>query len=128
MLHHVEINVSHLEEAREFYTWFFEKLGYERFQSWAKGFSYRFDQTYMVFVQTEERFLTNSYHRKQTGINHLAFHVENEKAVDDWTDCLKSKGCKILYEEKHPYAGGPEHYAVYFEGPDRIKLELVASE
>ncbi len=28
----------------------------------------------------------------------------------------------------HPYAGGDDHYAVYFEDPERIKVELVAPE
>jgi catechol 2,3-dioxygenase-like lactoylglutathione lyase family enzyme len=39
---------------------------------------------------------------------------------------LKEKGIKILYEDRHPFAGGKEHYAVFFEDPDRIKVELVA--
>ena len=29
-----------------------------------------------------------------------------------------------LYEEKHPYAGGPDYYAVYFEDSDRMKVEI----
>jgi hypothetical protein len=32
----------------------------------------------------------------------------------------------MVYE--HPYAGGTDHYAVYFEDPDRIKVEVVAPE
>jgi catechol 2,3-dioxygenase-like lactoylglutathione lyase family enzyme len=41
---------------------------------------------------------------------------------------LKEKGINILYTEKHPFAGGDNYYAVYFEDPDRIKVELVAPE
>ncbi|MCF7624758.1 hypothetical protein L3139_24030 [[Brevibacterium] frigoritolerans] len=37
----------------------------------------------------------------------------------------KLKG-SILYADKHPFAGGKDHYAVYFEDPDRMKVELVA--
>ncbi|KHF36766.1 hypothetical protein CM49_01072 [Paenibacillus sp. P1XP2] len=37
---------------------------------------------------------------------------------------LKQKGVKLLYEDRYPYAGGPEHYAVFFEDPDRIKVEF----
>ena len=29
-----------------------------------------------------------------------------------------------IYDDKYPYAGGAEHYAVYFEDPDRIKVEI----
>ncbi|MBM7541239.1 catechol 2,3-dioxygenase-like lactoylglutathione lyase family enzyme [Amphibacillus cookii] len=44
------------------------------------------------------------------------------------TSKLKKKGIKILYPNKHPFAGGDSHYAVYFEDPDRIKVELVSPE
>lgn len=127
-LHHVEVNVSDLNEAKNFYKWFLNELGYELYQEWKQGFSMKLNETYIVFVQTEDRFLENEYHRKQVGLNHLAFSVENKKAVDEWTIRLKSKGYNILYEDRHPYAGGQKHYAVYFEAPDRIKIELVASE
>lgn len=30
------------------------------------------------------------------------------------------------YEDRHPYAGGPDYYAVFFEDPDRMKVEIVA--
>ncbi|GAA0595336.1 hypothetical protein GCM10009001_09310 [Virgibacillus siamensis] len=33
-----------------------------------------------------------------------------------------------MYSDKHPFAGGEDHYAVYFEDPDRIKVELVAPD
>lgn len=44
------------------------------------------------------------------------------------TNKLKEKKIKILYSDKHPFAGGSNHYAVYFEDPDRVKVELVAPE
>jgi catechol 2,3-dioxygenase-like lactoylglutathione lyase family enzyme len=128
VLHHIEINVSNINEAREFYGWLLYDLGYRLFQEWEQGFSWTFEKTYLVFVQTEERFLEEGYHRKHTGLNHLAFYVESKEEVDDWTERIKAKGYTILYEEKHPYAGGIDHYAVFFEGPDRIKLELVAGD
>lgn len=42
------------------------------------------------------------------------------------TERLKEKKINLLYQERHPFAGGDSHYAVYFEDPDRIKVELVA--
>lgn len=35
-------------------------------------------------------------------------------------------GINELYRELYPYAGGKKHYALFFEDPDRIKLEIVA--
>ncbi|MGN7357591.1 VOC family protein [Paenibacillus sp. SAF-054] len=124
MLHHVEINVSDLKRSREFWDWLLTALGYGIYQEWEQGFSFKQGPTYLVFVQTEERFLEAPYHRKATGLNHLAFHAESRRLVDQMTDAIRHKGIPLLYEDKHPYAGGPEHYAVFFEDPDRIKVEL----
>ncbi len=66
------------------------------------------------------------YHRRRSGLNHLAFHASSRQQVDDMTEKLKSMGVKILYADTHPFAGGDKHYAAYFEDPDRMKVELVA--
>lgn len=126
MLHHVEINVSNLRKAIEFWQWFLTELGYQPYQKWESGISWKDGETYLVFVQAEERFLDVSYHRSRVGLNHLAFHAESRKQVDLITMQLKEKGVHILYQDKHPFAGGDTHYAVFFEDPDRIKVELVA--
>ncbi|NWN98460.1 VOC family protein [Caldifermentibacillus hisashii] len=126
LLHHVEINVSDLNRSIAFWGWFLEELGYTPFQEWENGTSWKLADTYLVFVQTEERFLDVPYHRSRVGLNHLAFYAESREHVDNITRKLKEKGIKILYEDRHPFAGGKEHYAVFFEDPDRIKVELVA--
>lgn len=126
LLHHLEIYVSDLERSAEFWGWFLEELGYNTFQKWDGGQSWRLGDTYIVFVQTEDRFLDISYHRCRVGLNHLAFQAASREHVDDMTNKLKAIGITILYSEKHPFAGGDDHYAVYFEDPDRIKVELVA--
>lgn len=128
MLHHVEINTSNLKRSREFWGWLLTELGYEQYQEWNSGISWRQNGTYLVFVQTEERFLGLPYHRRATGLNHLAFHAASRQQVDEMASELKKRGIPVLYEDKYPYAGGPSHYAVFFEDPDRIKVELVAPD
>lgn len=83
-------------------------------------------ETYLVFVQADEAFLDIPYHRRRVGLNHLAFHAASRQQVDELTRKLKEKGVRIFYPERHPYAGGKDYYAVYFEDPDRIKIEIVA--
>lgn len=126
LIHHIELYVSDLKTSIDFWGWFLEELGYESFQSWESGHSWKLGETYIVFVQAEERFLDVPYHRSRVGLNHLAFHANSRHQVDDMTKKLESKGVKILYKDKHPYAGGENYYAVFFEDPDRIKVELVA--
>jgi catechol 2,3-dioxygenase-like lactoylglutathione lyase family enzyme len=127
-LHHLEIYVSDINRSRIFWDWLLGELGYELFQKWDAGQSYKIDDTYIVFVQTEKRFLDIPYHRCRVGLNHLAFHAKSKKHVDEIYSKLKEKNVVILYKDRHPHAGGNQHYAIYFEDPDRIKVEIVAPE
>ncbi|WP_080147139.1 VOC family protein [Marinilactibacillus piezotolerans] len=127
-IHHIELYVSDLEQSTQFWGWLLEALGYTSYQKWDKGQSWKLEQSYIVFVQAEERFLDIPYHRCRVGLNHLAFHADSRQHVDTLTEQLKEKHVPILYTDRHPHAGGEHHYAVYFEDPDRIKVELAASE
>ena len=127
-LHHIEIYVSDLRKTVEFWNWLLlTEFGYTKFQEWESGISYKLNNTYFVFVQTEKKFLDIPCHRKRTGLNHLAFQADSRADVDNITIKLRKKGIKILYENKHPYAGGENYYAVFFEDPDRIKVEIVSN-
>jgi catechol 2,3-dioxygenase-like lactoylglutathione lyase family enzyme len=126
MLHHVEIYVSNLQKSVEFWGWLLPELGYELYQKWDFGMSWKYQETYLVFVQAEKKYLDVPYHRCRVGLNHLAFHARSSEHVDEITETLLKKEVPILYREKHPYAGGLDYYAVFFEDPDRIKVELVA--
>jgi len=126
ILHHIEIYVSNLANSLDFWDWFLSELGYALFQEWESGCSFKLHDTYIVFVQTEDRFLDVPYHRCRTGLNHLAFHADSQQEVDDLTEKLRARGIKILYEDRHPHAASS--YGVFFEDPDRIKVEVVLSE
>lgn len=126
-LHHVEIYVSDLEKSTQFWSWLLcEHLGYHEFQKWDGGVSYKLGDTYIVFVQTEKRFLETPYHRCRVGLNHLAFQGKSKEHIDELTHELEKRDVTILYKDKHPHAGGPDSYMVFFEDPDRIKVEVVA--
>jgi catechol 2,3-dioxygenase-like lactoylglutathione lyase family enzyme len=127
-LHHLELYVSDLERSREFWGWLLGWLGYERYQEWAQGVSWKSGDFYLVLVQTQERYLDVAYHRCRVGMNHLAFHVHSRERVDELTALLRERGVRILYEDRHPFAGGDGHYAVFFEDPDRMKVEVLAME
>jgi catechol 2,3-dioxygenase-like lactoylglutathione lyase family enzyme len=127
-LHHVEVNVSDLSRSVAFWGWLLHELGYEEYQKWDCGRSWKRGNTYLVFVQTQERFLSVPYHRSRVGLNHLAFYARSRQHVDELTEKLRERGVPILYEDRHPHAGGKHTYAVFCEDPDRIKVEIVAPE
>lgn len=125
-LHHVELYVSNLERSLEFWEWFLLHLGYVEYQRWEEGASYLLGDTYIVFVQAESRYLEPPYHRCRPGLNHLAFHAASPDDVDEMKRHLDARNVPLLYDERYPHAGGPEYYALFFEDPDRIKVEFVA--
>ena len=128
LLHHVELYVSDLARSVVFWGWLLTELGYEPFQSWASGRSWRRGPTYIVLVQAATRHLTPPYDRRRVGLNHLAFHAGSRAEVDRLRAELARRGVPLLYPERHPHAGGADSYAVFFEDPDRIKIEVTAPE
>ena len=122
VLHHVELYVSNLDRSRVFWSWLLGRLGYVHYQEWAHGFSFKFADSYIVFVQVDERYQADAYHRKHVGLNHLAFHAPSRQAVDLLAIELSQRGVPILYGS--PSEDG-ESYKVFFEDPDRIKVEYV---
>lgn len=124
-LHHIEIYVKDLNKSKAFWGWLLHELGYSEYQSWEHGISYILEKTYIVFVQTEEKHLDIPYHRCKAGLNHLAFYGGSRENIDRITEKLRKMNVNILYEDRHPYAGG-QNYAVFFEDPDRIKVEIIA--
>lgn len=125
MLHHIELYVSDLARSRDFYSFLLSRLDYDLYQDWSHGFSMKKAEHYIVFVQTPADFLSAGYHRCRTGLNHLAFHGGSRETVDQLRQDLIARGTKLLYDDRYPHAGGENHYALYFEDPDGVKIEVV---
>lgn len=127
MLHHVELYVSDLERSIAFWTPFMGLLGYEA-EPWSGGMNYVRDvgETYFCLLPADRDHLAAGYHRKRVGLNHLAFRGTSRAQVDRVAHWIQASGHTLLYADRHPYAGGPDYYAVYCEDPDRFKLEVVA--
>lgn len=128
MLHHIELYVTSLEVSDRFWRPFLTMLGYIEFQRWGQGVSYILAGTYLVFVQAEKKHQSVGYHRKRVGLNHLAFHAASRRQVDEVTAWVRGAGFSVLYQDRHPHAGGAGCYALYCEDPDRMKVELVAPD
>jgi hypothetical protein len=53
-------------------------------------------------------------------------HVEDRAAVDTLALNAPQHGWRLLFEDRHPYAGGEQHYTAYLENDDGFEIELVA--
>jgi catechol 2,3-dioxygenase-like lactoylglutathione lyase family enzyme len=125
-LHHVELWVPDLTRAVSSWGWLLGRLGYTQFQDWPDGRSWRHGGTYLVIEQSPA--LSAAKHdRLRPGLNHLAFHAGGRGDVDDLVAEGPSHGWTLLFPDKHPHAGGPDHYAAYLANIDGFEVELVAS-
>lgn len=124
-LHHLELYVRDLERAHGFWGWLLGELGYVPRQEWDEGCSYHLGSASIVLVQAPEG--ARALDRRDVGVNHVAFHAGPRDEVDRLAAALVDRGGRLLYADRHPFAGGDDHYAAFCEDPDGLKVELVAS-
>lgn len=123
---HLQINVSNLKKSTDFYDILLQELGWKKEMEEEDMIGYADNDNVWLFIsQTEERFQKNRFHRKQTGLNHVAFWVDSREKVDQFYKFLNKYNIVILYGGPKEYPEyGEGYYAVYFEDPDRVKLEV----
>ncbi|HBW20406.1 MAG: VOC family protein [Streptosporangiaceae bacterium] len=124
-LHHVELWVPDLDRAVASWSWLLGELGYQACQDWPAGRSWRAGDTYIVVEQSPD-LLPGRPERCRAGLNHLAFHVRDRAAVDALAAAAPAHGWQLLFADRHPHAGGSQHYAAYLEDSDGFEVELVA--
>lgn len=125
-LHHLDLNVRDLQASETFYGGLLERFGLKEVERGDHWVSFGTESCYISLVQTRAPFLYHGFHRKRIGVNHLAFPAPSHAAVDDLTAWLREHGVPVLYDG--PMEMGTDeapNYAVYFEDPDRLKLEYV---
>ena len=124
-LHHVELWVPDLARAIDSFGWLLGALGYVEYQSWDAGRSWQLGATYVV-VEQSPAMTSDRHERCRPGLNHLAFHVRDSAAVDALVAEAAGHGWKLMFADRHPYAGGREQYAGYLENEGGFEVELVA--
>ncbi len=121
---HVEIYVSDYAKSIRFYDSVLSHIGWKRLVCQKSHTTFSDGIMKIVFCPTEEKYLQHGYHRKRVGLNHLAFYADSKEQVDRlYQEVLKPQGIKCLYEGTP--RGESDYYTVFFEDPDRIKVEVV---
>ncbi|WP_281352424.1 DivIVA domain-containing protein [Phytoactinopolyspora alkaliphila] len=124
-LHHVEIWTRDIESSTRSFGWLFERLGWTLFQVWDSGRSWQSPGggPYVVIEQSPDLSWT-PYDRKAPGLNHLALAVPERWMVDRIVSEAPTYGWRLMFADRHPYAGGPHHYAAYFENDEGFEVEV----
>ncbi len=124
-LHHVELWTQDLAAARSSLGWLLERLGFPEKETWTNGVSYGSEDFYLV-LESGPDVAAGGHQRRRPGVNHLAFRAGTRADVDLLARRATSHGWTLLFTDRHPFAGGPEHYAAYLENAEGLEVELVA--
>jgi catechol 2,3-dioxygenase-like lactoylglutathione lyase family enzyme len=101
-------------------------MGYRELERGDGWVSFGDGGAYVTLVQADRRFADRGFHRKAVGVNHLAFLASGRAEVDELHDWLLARGVPVLYGGPRDMGGEDDpNYAVFFEDPDRLKLEYV---
>ncbi len=125
-LYHIQINVHDAKESLPFYKKLFAYFEYKIIDQSEGHIGVSNGTTDFWIIETEEVHKEKGYHRKATGLNHLAFKVSSKQDVDTFVkEFLKKEKTKVLYNTPRDYPEYKEgYYAVFFEDPDRVKIEV----
>jgi catechol 2,3-dioxygenase-like lactoylglutathione lyase family enzyme len=130
VLEHIILNVSNPKISFPFYKNLFNYFEYKLIPNEEDDhIAFRKKGTPdFWFIAKAPKFILNGFHRKNTGINHFAFHVNSKDEVDKFfNEFLRPKNIKTLYGSPKEFPEyTKDYYAVYFEDPDRIKLEAAS--
>ncbi len=124
---HVHINISNLKISGLFYDKLLKYFGFKilRKEKYCWTWHNNGRNTFTI-EQTIGKFSKNKFYRKQIGLNHIAFKAATKNKVDKFYKFLLRNKISILYNGPKSYPKyWQNYYAVFFEDPDRIKLEFM---
>lgn len=125
-LEHISLNVSDPTKSFPFYKALFTYLEYQIIVDTNDCLAVRNEGSDFWITPTDEKYVPHGFHRKDTGLNHLAFSVPSKEDVNRFRDeFLKPHNIPTLYGSPKLFPEyTPDYYAVYFEDPDRMKIEV----
>jgi catechol 2,3-dioxygenase-like lactoylglutathione lyase family enzyme len=124
-LHHVELWVPDIVVARDSWGWLLGELGWTYEDLGSTSFAMHRDGTYL-FVEQSPALSGDVHDRLAPGVNHLAFHAGPRDRLDAVVAAAPAHRWTLLFPDRHPHAGGPDHYAAYLEDSRGYEVELVA--
>ena len=126
-VYHVQINVREAAVSLPFYKDFLGYLEYRVVYEAPLVAGFSNGTTDLWLMATDARHAVHGFHRKRAGINHVAFTVDRRADVDRFRDeFLVPRRIEPLYGTPREFPEyRPGYYAVFFEDPDRLKLEVV---
>ena len=127
-VHHVEIWVPDLSRAQESWGWVLNRLGWKDGDGWPGGMTWAAPDGSYVVVEQSPAMSAAEHDRLRPGMNHLALNAAGRAEVDAIVAEADRHGWTLMFADRHPYAGGPQHYAAFLHNTDGYELEIVAPD
>jgi catechol 2,3-dioxygenase-like lactoylglutathione lyase family enzyme len=123
---HIQLNISDARISLPFYKELLKFFEYRMVDESEEHIGMSNRTTDFWIIQTEDDFLHNKFHRKNTGINHVCFRLGSKEEVDEFCkEFLEKRRIATLYGTPKAFPEyTPDYYAVFFEDPDGIKIEV----
>ena len=128
-VHQIELWVPDLGRAERSWGWLLTRLGAEPFQACEHGRSWRWGEdvgSVYVVVEQSPALAGDRHERRSPGLNHLAFRAGSPDDLAALVAEAPVHGWRLMFADRHPFAGGPDHRAAYLEDDDGYEVELVA--
>jgi len=124
---HLQLYVSNKKISFPFYKSLLTYLGYRIVEDNNKSLGMRNNPTDIWIKEVPIENKNKEFSRRNIGINHLAFGVSKKADVDKFCkEFLIPKKIQTLYKSPRAFPEyTKDYYAVYFEDPDGLKLEVV---
>jgi catechol 2,3-dioxygenase-like lactoylglutathione lyase family enzyme len=127
-VHHIEIWVPDLSRAVGSWGWVLNRLGWKDGDGWPGGMTWTAPDGSYVVVEQSPAMSAAEHDRMRPGMNHLALNGASRAEVDTIVAEAAAHGWTLMFPDRHPYAGGPQHYAAFLHNTDGYELEIVAPD
>ncbi|MBA4757103.1 MAG: VOC family protein [Sphingosinicella sp.] len=126
LIHHIDLNASDLAASKRVYGLLLGALGYTCVRDDGEcEWDIRTPQGFASIGLRQARLLAPAHERYAPGIHHLAWSVDSRAEVDRIHVLLRDAGTRILEAPALYPEYSADYYAVFFEDPDGIKLEVL---
>ena len=126
IINHLMLAVKDVKNSIEFYEPIMTFMDYELYDSNEFFALFRLKNGIgdFIIIQSSPELAVRSHERFSPGFHHVSFNADAREQVDDLYELLLRNKVEILDPPCECEEYSPGYYAVYFEDPDGMKLEL----
>ncbi len=128
-VHHLELWTADLATVLPSWDWLLAEIGWavHHDPDWPQGRTWHHESgVYLVLEQSPD--VSGPHDRLRAGLNHLALRTTDREHLDRVRGRCVEHGWSEMFAERYPYAGGPDHVALFIENSEGFEVELVAQE